>query len=168
VRRGGISKPHNLHGRITMFAVRPGMLELHVYVEVADLDAGLAFYTSGLGLHEVRRFTERWVELGGAGVPLHLLARPDPSFTAGAHRLTRSYARHWTPVHLDLVVDDLEVALESALAAGATQDREIVDHHFWRMANLADPFGNGIDLIQLAHGGYEAFIASRSGLPTRK
>ncbi len=133
-----------------------------MYIEVSDLDSGLAFYTSGLGLRELRRFTPRWVELAGARVPIHLLARPDPSFKAGQRLLARSYERHWTPVHLDLIVDDLKVALQRALAAGATLDRDIVDHHYWRMANLADPFGNGIDLIQFAQGGYEAFVAARS------
>ncbi len=27
------------------------------------------------------------------------------------------------------------------------------------MVNLADPFGNGVDLIEFAEGGYEAFVS---------
>ena len=30
------------------------------------------------------------------------------------------HARHWTPVHLDFVVDDLQAAVANAVAAGAT------------------------------------------------
>jgi catechol 2,3-dioxygenase-like lactoylglutathione lyase family enzyme len=139
------------------------MLDVHIYIEVRDLEAGVAFYTSGLGLRELRRFTPRWVELSGARVPIHLLARPEPSFRAGGARLGRSFERHWTPVHVDLIVDDLQPAVARALAAGATLDRDIVDHHYWQMANLADPFGNGIDLIQFDHGGYPAFLAAQRG-----
>ena len=138
---------------------------MHVYIEVADLDRALAFYTTGLSLSESRRFTPRWAELSGACVPIHLLARPEPSFDAGATVLARSFERHWTPVHVDLIVEDLEVSLAQALAAGATLDRDVVDHHYWRMANLADPFGNGIDLIQFDHGGYPAFMMAQTTQP---
>jgi hypothetical protein len=31
----------------------------------------------------------------------------------------RDYVRHWTPVHLDFVVESLEPAIERALGAGA-------------------------------------------------
>ncbi len=134
-------------------------IDVHAYVEVSDLDRALAFYVGGLGLRERRRFTPHWVELAGARVPIHLLARPEPEFTAGAATLRRDYVRHWTPVHLDFVVDSLQTAVARAVAAGGFLDRDIVDHRYWRMANLADPFGNGVDLIEFAEGGYEAFIS---------
>ncbi len=137
-------------------------IDVHAYVEVSDLDRALAFYVGGLGLHELRRFTPRWVELAGARIPIHLLARPEPEFVAGAATLQRDYVRHWTPVHLDFVVDDLQTAVGRAVAAGGVLDRDIVDHHYWRMANLADPFGNGVDLIEFVEGGYDAFV-SRAG-----
>jgi catechol 2,3-dioxygenase-like lactoylglutathione lyase family enzyme len=142
-------------------------IDVHVYVEVSDLDRALAFYVGGLGLRELRRFTPRWVELAGARVPIHLLARPEPEFRAGAATLRRDYLRHWTPVHLDFVVDSLQTAVARAVAAGGVLDRDIVDHRYWRMANLADPFGNGVDLIEFAEGGYEAFVSrAPTDLPT--
>lgn len=137
-------------------------IDVHAYVEVSDLDRALAFYVGGLGLRELRRFTPRWVELAGARIPIHLLARPEPEFRAGPATLRRDYVRHWTPVHLDFVVEDLQTAVDRAVAAGGVLDRDIVDQHYWRMANLADPFGNGVDLIEFAAGGYEAFV-SRAG-----
>jgi predicted enzyme related to lactoylglutathione lyase len=119
----------------------------------------LAFYVGGLGLRELRRFTPRWVDLASARIPIHLLARPQPTFTAGAATLRRDYVRRWTPVHLDFGVEDLQPAVDRAVAAGGVLDRDIVVHHYWRMANVADPFGNGVDLIELAEGGYEAFVS---------
>jgi predicted enzyme related to lactoylglutathione lyase len=137
-------------------------IEVHAYIEVSDLDRALAFYVSGLGLHELRRFTPRWVELTGARIPIHLLARPEPEFTAGVATLRRDYVRHWTPVHLDFVVEDLKTAVDRALAAGGVLDRDVVEHHYWRMANLADPFGNGVDLIEFAEGGLDTFVSRAS------
>jgi hypothetical protein len=101
-------------------------------------------------------------ELTGARIPTHLLVRPEPEFRAGVATLRRDFARHWTPVHLDFVVDDLETAVERAVAAGGALDRDVVDHHYWRMANFAHPFGNGVDLIEFAEGGCDAFVL-RSG-----
>jgi predicted enzyme related to lactoylglutathione lyase len=136
----------------------PGELDVHAYVEVSDLERALRFYVVGLGLREFRRLTPRWVELARARIPIHLLLRPEPVFTAGPAALRRDFGRHWTPVHLDFVVDDLQVAVERAVAAGGALDRDIVDHRYWRMANLADPFGNGVDLIEFVDGGYDAFM----------
>jgi predicted enzyme related to lactoylglutathione lyase len=135
-----------------------GQLDVHAYVEVFDLQQALRFYVGGLGLRELRRLTPRWVELAGARIPIHLLARPEPDFRTGATALRRDFARHWTPVHLDFVVDDLTAAVERAVAAGGVMDRNVVDHQYWRMANLADPSGNGVDLIEFADGGYDAFV----------
>ena len=135
-----------------------GEIDVHAYVEVGDLERALRFYVGGLGLRELRRLTPRWVELAGARIPVHLLLRPEPGFTAGSTALRRDFGRHWTPVHLDFVVDDLQAAVERAVTAGGALDRDIVDHHHWRMANLADPFGNGVDLIEFVDGGYEAFV----------
>jgi predicted enzyme related to lactoylglutathione lyase len=38
---------------------------------------------------------------------------------------------------------------------GATLDREIQQREYGRMANLADPFGNGFDLIEFSGSGYD-------------
>src|ERR1700759_1645721 len=124
-------------------------IDVHVYIEVSDLDRALAFYVGGLGLGELRRFTPRWVELAGARVPIHLLARPEPEFRAGAAMLRRDYVRHWTPVHLDFVVDSLQTAVARAVAAGGVLDRDIVDHRYWRMGNPAAPFAHRVALNEV-------------------
>ena len=36
--------------------------------------------------------------------------------------MARDYVRHWTPIHCDVVVDDLDLALARALDAGAAQE----------------------------------------------
>jgi hypothetical protein len=51
------------------------------------------------------------------------------------HVLRKDFGRHWTPIHLDFVVDDLDAAVERAVSAGATIERE-VDHPGSEVARL--------------------------------
>ena len=131
------------------------MPEVHVYIEIDDLERGIEFYVNGLGLTVKRRLTERWVELAGAQMPIHLLARPEPEFESGEHVLHKDFSRHWTPIHLDFVVEDLEAAVERAVRAGATLERRVDHPGLWQLAALADPFGNGFDLITDPEPAYE-------------
>jgi lactoylglutathione lyase len=75
--------------------------------------------------------------------------------TLGAGEDRRRYRRHWSPVHLDVVVDDLEAALARALAAGARAEGEIRTAAWGRIVTLADPFGHGLCLIQFLGRGYD-------------
>ena len=70
----------------------------------------------------------------------------------------RDYGRHWTPVHLDFAVDDLERAIARAEAAGARREGLITEHAYGRMQLLADPFGHGIDLLEFHRGGYDELV----------
>lgn len=70
--------------------------------------------------------------------------------------MARSYERHWTPVHLDFIVDDLDDAVRRLTALGGSLDRPVKLREYGRIANMADPFGNGFDLIELSGVGYDA------------
>jgi predicted enzyme related to lactoylglutathione lyase len=132
------------------------MIEVHAYIEVTTLDAGVAFYCDGLGLTVKRRFTPTWMELAGANLPVYLLGGRSAVADLGSRTATRSFERHWTPVHLDFIVADLDAMVARLTASGATLDREIQAREYGRMANMADPFGNGFDLIEFAGKGYDA------------
>jgi catechol 2,3-dioxygenase-like lactoylglutathione lyase family enzyme len=133
-------------------------VELRACIDVDDLERGIDFYRRALGLVLVRRVGASFAELGGAGVPIDLLAKapgtpPTPSASGG-----RSYGRHWTPVHLDFVVADIEEAVTRAVRAGATLERGIETQAFGRLAVLADPFGHGFCLLEFAGQGYGEVI----------
>ena len=75
-------------------------------------------------------------------------------------KLVRDYRRHWTPVHLDFVVEELEAAVARAVAAGAKLEREI-EHHAWgSIAGLSDPFGHGVCLLRFTERGYDAIATA--------
>jgi predicted enzyme related to lactoylglutathione lyase len=90
-------------------------------------------------------------------VRLYLLQKPDGSRGAADDR--RRYERHWTPVHLDVVVDDFDAALARALAAGARAETPIRTEVWGKIVGLADPFGHGLCLIQFLGRGYDAIAA---------
>lgn len=135
------------------------MLTAHAYIEVSDLESGIAFYCEGIGLTLKRRLRPGWVELEGANLPIFLLGNRPPIADLGAKKVARSYERHWTPVHLDFIVPDLDLAVARALKAGATLDKEAQTREYGRIAYLADPFGNGFDLIEFVPGGYDVLAA---------
>jgi predicted enzyme related to lactoylglutathione lyase len=132
------------------------MLEVHAYIEVTELARGIDFYSRGLGLTPKRRLSPNWVELGGANLPIFLLANCPPIANLGRANVARSYQRHWTPVHLDFIVPDLDRAVAELTVLGASLDRDIKVEEYGRMANMADPFGNGFDLIEFSGSGYDA------------
>ena len=129
-------------------------LDLLVNIDVDDLDRATAFYTAALPLRVGRRFGDGGVELLGASSPIYLLAKPAGS--EGAPGARRGYGRHWTPVHLDFVVPDLDAAVARAMAAGAVLEVPAATHAWGSIAMLADPFGHGFCLIEFSEQGYDA------------
>ena len=121
-----------------------------INIDVPDLQAASAFYQAALGLTQRRMLDDDVVELSGAGSTIYLLQKPAGSAASstGDSTATRSYARHWTPVHLDFVVDDLAAAAERALCAGAKQESECIDWRGSRCITFSDPFGHGFCLIE--------------------
>jgi len=130
-------------------------MDLLINIDVPDMEKAVAFYTRALGLTVGRRFGEDGVELLGGVAPIYLLAKPTGTTPAPGAR-PRNYARHWTPVHVDFVVPDVDAAVERAVEAGAKVDEPATDRVWGRIAILADPFGHGLCLLQFSARGYDA------------
>ena len=131
-------------------------MDLLLNIDVDDLDRAERFYRDAFGLRRGRRFGDDGLELLGAAVPLYLLRKPAGSVPVRNAAQRRDYRRHWTPLHIDVVVDDIEAALARACAAGATQEAPIACHDWGWIAPLADPFGHGFCLLQFSARGYDA------------
>lgn len=133
----------------------PGLL---INIDVPDLAAGERFYTSALGLTAARRFDDDIVELTGCEAPIYLIAKPAGMAIGPGGGDFRRYNRHWTPVHADFAVTNLDDAVRQAIAAGAVQEGETLDLPYGRQAMFADPFGNGFCLIEFNAQGYDALL----------
>lgn len=132
-------------------------MDLLVNIDVDDLDAAVRFYTAAFGLQVGRRFGEDGVEVLGGSSPIYLLHKPagTAASPAAPQAQLRSYDRHWTPVHLDFVVTDIEQAVARATAAGAVLERPIGSSAWGRLALMADPFGNGFCFVEFVGRGYD-------------
>jgi len=137
------------------------MASLLINIDVPHIDQGIAFYSKAFGLRLARRLGPDFAELVGAQAPIYLIKSDSGSKPFMRAASSRDYARHWTPLHLDFVVDDLEAALKRALAAGAKQEGEPSDHAYGRLVLLSDPFGHGVCLLQLNEQGYDAITTER-------
>lgn len=127
---------------------------LLVNIDVEDLEKATAFYCQALGLRIGRRF-DGWIELVGSSAPLYLLPKAAGTPVSPTSAQKRDYRRHWTPVHLDFVVNDLPKAVARARAAGAAMEQDIETKAWGRIAMFADPFGNGFCLLEFLGRGYD-------------
>lgn len=131
------------------------MTKLLVNIDVDDLEKGVRFYTEAFSLRVGRRFGSDAVELLGAEVPVYLLVKAATTPPFDGALAPRDYGRHWTPVHIDMAVEDLEEAVARAERAGAKREGAICEHSWGRMALLSDPFGHGFCLLQFVGRGYD-------------
>ncbi len=126
-----------------------------INIDVPDVVAGVGFYTAGLGFELQRTLFDGTVaELILGETVIYLLQAKQGSTPYAGATQTRTFQRHWTPVHLDIVVDDLDAAVTRALAAGAVSAGAPSVNDWGCLAPLADPFGHGVCLLQFIGRGY--------------
>lgn len=116
-----------------------------VSIDVSNIEQALDFYTQALGCEFRKKYTDEWQVIAIDGLEIHLQQKAAGTIAAGEHR--RDYQRHWTPVHLDFIVEDIRTT-------GATieEHQGCVEHQSFSpqadIAHCADPFGNGFCIIR--------------------
>jgi predicted enzyme related to lactoylglutathione lyase len=123
-------------------------MKLIINIDVPELAPAIEFYTEALGLEHTRTLDDDVAELTGASATIYLLQKARGTVAVKSPKIDRSYARHWTPVHFDLVVPDVEAATARALAAGAKQETGHIDWRGSRCVSFSDPFGHGFCCIE--------------------
>lgn len=130
-------------------------MQLLVNIDVPDLDAAVDFYCAAFGLHIGRRLGAEAVELLGASSPIYLLFKQEGSVPSSFTQQLRDYGRHWSPVHLDIVVPEIGAAVAQAIQAGAKLERQPEEAAWGKIAMFSDPFGHGFCLVQFIGRGYD-------------
>ena len=136
-------------------------MDILINIDVPDLEAGAAFYLAAFDLTNRSPFRlgcDRTARCRRADLSARQGGRNGGH--AFGERRRGSYGRHWTPVHLDMVVPDIAAALQRAKAAGAVEEAPIRTAAWGKLALMADPFGNGFCLVQFLGRGYDE-IATR-------
>jgi predicted enzyme related to lactoylglutathione lyase len=132
-------------------------MDMIVNIDVDDLDKAILFYETALGLRVNRLLFEGSVaEMTGASSPIYLLLKPAGATAVDSPPVPRKYERHWTPIHLDFVVQDLHDAVTRVIEAGGTLEGEIRGYAWGCLATFCDPFGHGFCVLQFSADGYGA------------
>jgi predicted enzyme related to lactoylglutathione lyase len=126
-----------------------------VNIDVPELQPAVDFYAAAVGVRFSRFLDDDVAELEYGPSAIYLLRKPRASQPTPGAAQRRDFARHWTPVHVDFVVADLEPAVQRALAAGAVRESECVEWRGSKCVTFADPFGHGFCLIEFAGERYE-------------
>ncbi len=129
-------------------------MKLLINIDVPDLTPAIAFYQAALGLTLRRVIDGDVAELSGASAMLYLLQKPAGSASVARATTVRQYARHWTPVHIDFVVQDIDAAAERAVRAGAIRETKCIEWMGSKCITFSDPFGHGFCLLEFEGEGY--------------
>ena len=121
---------------------------MSVSVDVPDLAEGVRFYTNAFGFSKVSEPIPGIAVLRVGTSELCLLEKAPGSRPSSHTAELRHYERDWTPVHMDLHVDDLKSALARAIAAGAKQEELFANPEHGSVAFCSDPFGHGFCLLE--------------------
>jgi predicted enzyme related to lactoylglutathione lyase len=130
-------------------------MQVLINVDVDDLDKATHFYEAAFGLKVGRRFGADGIEMLGSSAPIYLLVKAAGTAASSTTTQCRSYGRHWTPVHLDFVVEEIESAVRQAVDAGARLESAVATHKWGRLALMVDPFGHGFCFVQFLGRGYD-------------
>jgi len=130
-------------------------MDFIVNLDVDDLGAATRFYVAAFELRVGRRFRDVGVELLGGPAPIYLLVKLAGTQASTTTQQTRSYERHWTPLHLDFVVSEIDSAVQRAIAAGARLEAPVATQRWGKLALMADPFGHGFCFVQFIGRGYD-------------
>lgn len=136
------------------------MSSILINIDVSDINWATKFYVEAFGLKIGRKIDDDVVELLGFPSPIFLLQKKEGSLPFENAEIPRSFQRHWTPVHLDVVVDSIELAVDRAKTAGGVCESGIHSAPWGKIALFSDPFGNGFCLIQFLGRGYDEIAKS--------
>lgn len=135
---------------------RQQIVKLIVNIDVPGLGPAIEFYTAAFGLEVSRILDEDVAELVGATSTIYLLRNAPGTACSKSCTDLRRYDKHWTPVHVDFVVDDIDAAAERAVQAGAVRECACVNWLGSKCITFSDPFGNGLCLIEFSEETYGA------------
>jgi uncharacterized glyoxalase superfamily protein PhnB len=124
------------------------MISLSVSIDVPNLTEGIRFYAAAFGFEKVSEPIPGIVVLRNGDAELLLLEKEAGTKPSISTRDKRRYERHWTPVHIDIHVDDFKAALAKAIEAGATREQLFENSEHGSVAFCSDPFGHGFCLIE--------------------
>ena len=125
------------------------MPKISICIDVSDLDKAVQFYTKALGCELVNE-RAKYTELVADGLTIYLGEKASATNPLIQGVAVRSYERHWTPVHLDFVVSNLDQCVATVLEMGGSKEGG-KSGDWGKIAFCSDPFGNGFCIMQYSN-----------------
>jgi len=122
-------------------------LKISICIDVSSKQVAIPFYTQALGFEFVNE-NDEYVQLSANGQTIYLGEKSQGSNPLIEGEAVRNFDRHWTPVHLDISVDDITKCIGQILKLGGKVEGE-KNGDWGSIAFCADPFGNGFCIMQL-------------------
>lgn len=122
------------------------MIKISVSIDVPNLKQAETFYIEALGCRKVRDQGPDMSVIATDNCDIYLQEKKPGSLPIVSSDVAREYGRHWTPVHLDFLTENVTEVLENVLQLGG--HHEGGESGDWgSIAYCADPFGNGFCII---------------------
>ena len=122
------------------------MMKISVSIDVSNLKKAETFYVEALGCKKVRNQGDNMVVLAVENSDIYLQEKEAGTKPLKSGDIVRNYERHWTPIHLDFLCENVDEVVSKVLELGGTHEGgESAD--WGAIAYCADPFGNGFCLI---------------------
>jgi predicted enzyme related to lactoylglutathione lyase len=117
-------------------------------IDVPNLADGVRFYSEAFGFSKTFEPVPGVVVMKLGASTLCLLEKSAGSKPSPKSTDVRRYERHWTPVHLDIHVEDMAEARKRAVQGGAIEEQVFMNPEHGSVAFCSDPFGHGFCLIE--------------------
>ena len=122
------------------------MIKLSVSIDVPSLKQAEAFYVEALGCKKVRDQGSDMVVLCVENSDIYLQQKEPGTKPLQSSAVVRDYHRHWTPIHLDFLCDNVDEVVARILKSGGSHEGG--ESGDWgSIAYCSDPFGNGFCVI---------------------
>jgi len=122
------------------------MVKISVSIDVSNLKKAENFYVEALGCKKVRDQGGDMAVLCAENADIYLQEKDAGTKPLKSSDVVRDYQRHWTPIHLDFLCENVDEIVSKILEFGG--HHEGGESGDWgSIAYCADPFGNGFCLI---------------------
>lgn len=121
------------------------MMKISVSIDVSNLKKAEDFYVEALGCKKIRDQGSNMSVLSVENSDIYLQEKKETR-PFNSSNVVRNYKRHWTPIHLDFLCDNVDEHVSKILEFGGSHEGG--ESGDWgSIAYCADPFGNGFCLI---------------------
>ena len=122
------------------------MIKISVSIDVSNLKQAEIFYIEALGCKKLRDQGADMVVLATDNCDIYLQEKEAGTKPLVSSAVVRDYERHWTPVHLDFLTENIDEVVKKIVQLGGLHEGG--ESGDWgSIAHCADPFGNGFCVI---------------------